>query len=275
MRPMQPPSIKTVGLVAILSLTPAAIDFSLAQASGSKLVWSDEFSGPAGAAPNSSKWGYDLGAGGWGNNELESYTSSRENSALDGRGHLVIYARMANDKFTSARLKTAGKFEIQLGRIESRIRVPFGQGIWPAFWMLGVDVNDPAVGWPTCGEIDIMENIGREPARVYGTVHGPGYSGAAGLSGHQELPTGQRFSDDFHVFAVDWTQDSITFSADGKPYHHVLKSDLPPGAKWVFDHPFFLLLNVAVGGQWPGLPDTTSTFPQQMLVDYVRVYKVN
>ena len=277
MRHLQTPAVRAVlqQSFAILSMTTSALNLNSAQASAAKLVWSDEFTGPAGAAPNPTKWGYDLGAGGWGNSELESYTSTRENSSLDGRGRLVIQARMANNEFTSARLKTAGKFEIQLGRIEARIRVPFGQGIWPAFWMLGVDVNDPAVGWPKCGEIDIMEHIGREPARVYATVHGPGYSGAAGISGHYELPSGQRFSDDFHIFAVDWTQNSLTFSVDGRPYHNVVKSALPSGAKWAFDHPFFLLLNVAVGGQWPGLPDDTTRFPQQMLVDYVRIYRVN
>jgi beta-glucanase (GH16 family) len=261
--------------IAILTLATSALNLNSKLASDARLVWNDEFSGPAGAEPNPEKWSYDLGAGGWGNSELENYTSTRENSFLDGRGHLVISARRANGKFTSARLKTAGKFETQKGRVEARIRVPFGQGIWPAFWMLGVDVNDPAVGWPNCGEIDIMEHIGREPSRVYATVHGPGYAGANGISGHSELPSGQRFSDDFHVFAVDRTQDSLNFSVDGNQYQKVMKSALPPRAKWAFDYPFYLLLNVAVGGQWPGHPDDTTRFPQQMLVDYVRIYTVN
>jgi beta-glucanase (GH16 family) len=261
-------------LGAMVVLTFALRSSGLAQVSRLQLVWSDEFSGVAGAAPDSSKWEYDVGSGKWGNQELESYTSERENSALDGKGNLVISARMAKGKFTSARLKTAGKFEIHLGRIEARIRVPFGQGIWPAFWMLGGDVDEPGVGWPKCGEIDIMENIGREAGRVYGTVHGPGYSGAAGISGHVELPAGRRFADDFHIFAVDWTEDSLSFSVDGKEYQRVVKSDIPAGAKWVFDHPFFVLLNVAVGGRWPGMPDATTRFPQELVVDYVRVYGV-
>jgi len=172
--------------------------------------------------------------------------------------------------YTSARLVTRGKFEIKYGRIEARLKVPFGQGIWPAFWMLGVDIN--TVGWPNCGEIDIMENIGREPSTVHGTLHGPGYSGGSPLTGSLTLPEGRRFTDDFHTFAVEWEPREIRFFIDDVMYQKKSTADLPAGARWVFDHPFYLLLNLAVGGNWPGYPDATTTFPQMLTVDYVRIY---
>jgi beta-glucanase (GH16 family) len=249
---------------AILFCVPAA-------AQEGKPAWSDEFDGPAGAAPDPAKWVYDLGAGGWGNKELESYTDSRANSYLDGEGHLVIKAlRTAPGKFTSARLKTQGKFSFTYGRVEARIKIPYGQGIWPAFWMLGDDIKSK--GWPDGGEIDIMENIGREPDMIHGTVHGPGYSGAHGIGKEFQIASG-RFADDYHVYAIEWTPDRIAFLVDGKTYHTVTPASLPAGAKWVYGHPFHLILNVAVGGEWPHDPDSTSVFPQEMLVDYVRVYE--
>src|ERR1017187_7491269 len=157
-----------------------------------------------------------------------------------------------------------------LGRVEARIRIPYGQGIWPAFWMLGADVKRK--GWPACGEIDIMENIGREPDTVHGTVHGPRYSGANGIGKPFQIAAG-RFTDDYHIYAVEWTPERIDFLVDGQSYHTVAPASLPAGTKWVYDHPFFLILNVAVGGGWPHNPDETSVFPQTMLVDYVRVYR--
>src|SRR5580692_4480799 len=182
-----------------------------------KLVWSDEFNGAAGAAPDSSKWVYDLGASGWGNQELETYTDSRENSFLDGKGHLVIRAlRISDGKYTSARLKTGGKFSTQYGRIEARIKLPRGQGIWPAFWMLGADVGETP--WPASGEIDIMENIGKEPALVHGTIHGPGYSGEHGIGAPFGLPGDQRVADDFHLYAVEWEPNAIRFYVDEHLY---------------------------------------------------------
>jgi beta-glucanase (GH16 family) len=233
------------------------------------LVWSDEFDGPAGTAPDATKWVYDLGASGWGNQELENYTDARENSYLDGAGNLVIESREATPgHYTSARLKTQTKFTVEYGKIEARIKVPAGQGIWPAFWMLGTEG-----GWPGGGEIDIMENIGREPSLVHATVHGPGYSGDKGISQSYNLPANQRFADDFHIFSIEWSQNNIQFFVDGHLYHTVTPASIPNGAAWVFNHPFFLLLNVAVGGSWPGNPDATSSFPQKMLVDYVRVYQ--
>jgi beta-glucanase (GH16 family) len=236
-----------------------------------QLVWSDEFNGAPGSPPDPAKWVHDLGGGGWGNQELEVYTDTRANSYLDGQGNLVIQALApAAGQYTSARLKTLGKFSTKYGRVEARMRIPYGQGIWPAFWMLGNDVA--SAGWPGCGEIDIMENIGREPGTVHATVHGPGYWGSGGIGKAFALESG-RFADDFHVYAVEWAAGRLDFFVDGNNYLTVTRASLPAGAQWVYDHPFFILLNVAVGGSWPGNPDATSVFPQQMVVDYVRVYQ--
>ena len=242
-----------------------------------KLVWSDEFNGPNGARVDSSKWVAETGGGGWGNDELEYYTSRPQNASQEN-GNLVIKvlqekytgADGVTRNYTSARLKTLGKFSQTYGRFEARIKIPRGQGIWPAFWMLGNEIENP--GWPACGEIDIMENIGKEPALVHGTIHGPGYSGGKGIGAAYELPGDQRFADDFHLFSVEWEPNAIRFYVDDHLYATRIPTDLPQGTRWVYDHPFFLLLNVAVGGGWPGNPDPTTVFPQTMLVDYVRVY---
>src|SRR5579863_4588411 len=243
-----------------------------------KLVWSDEFNGPNGSSVDPSKWVFDLGGKGWGNQELESYTNRPQNVYLRD-GNLVIQARQENytgadgvsRNHTSARLKTAGKFSQTYGRFEARIRIPFGQGLWPAFWMLGDDFGK--IGWPAAGEIDIMENIGKEPSTVHGTIHGPGYSGDGGIGAPYTLPGNRRFADDFHIYAIEWEPDTIRFYVDDDLYATRTPSNLPAGKRWVYNHPFFLLLNVAVGGNWPENPDTTTIFPQTMLVDYVRVYQ--
>jgi len=237
-----------------------------------RLIWSDEFNGGANTPPDTSKWAYDLGDGGWGNKELEVYTNSVENVFQDGNGNLVIRAvQSADGGFTSGRIKTQGKFSVEYGRIEARIKIPFGQGIWPAFWMLGTNIDQ--VGWPNCGEIDVMENIGKEPGLIHGTVHGPGYAGSSPLTSKVGLASGARFADDYHVYAVEWGRDRVAFLLDGREYYIATARELPAGTQWVFDHPFFLLLNVAVGGTWPGNPDGGSVFPQTMLVDWVRVWQ--
>ena len=244
-----------------------------------RLAWNDEFNGPAGATFDRAKWVADTGGEGWGNREREFYTTRPENVATDGAGHLVITARAEPDttkyrcwyggcRFTSARLKTQGLFDQAYGRFEARLQLPRGQGIWPAFWMLGRDIG--TVGWPASGEIDIMENIGREPNIVHGTVHGPGYSGAQGPGGADTLAA--PLADGFHVYGIEWEPAEIRWYIDGRQYWRLTPAQLPAGARWVFDHPHFLLLNVAVGGNWPGEPDATSTYPQRMLVDWVRVY---
>jgi beta-glucosidase len=243
-----------------------------------ELVWSDEFEGEAGTPVNPDNWTHEIGGHGWGNNELEYYTDRPENASLDGNGNLAIVARQeALDnylcqfeqcQYTSARLITRDHFEFTYGRVEGRLRIPYGQGIWPAFWMLGANIGSR--GWPNSGEIDIMENVGFEPYTVHGTIHGPGYSGANGIGAGftSDVP----FSDDFHVYAVEWTNTEIRWYVDGTLYNTITQEDLG-SRQWVFDHDFFILLNVAVGGYWPGVPDETTVFPQTMLVDYVRVYQ--
>lgn len=242
-----------------------------------RLVWSDEFQQPNGTQPNPSRWGYDTGGGGWGNQELESYTARTNNARIEN-GMLVIEALkeefQGNDgiprHYTSARLKTEGKFATTYGRIESRIRIPHGQGIWPAFWLLGTNIG--TVGWPTCGEVDILENIGREPNVVHSTVHGPGYSGGNGLGHAYVSPNGHPFSDDFHLYAMEWSPGVMRFLVDNQAFFTVTPASLPAGTSWVYNGPEFILLNVAVGGPWPGSPDASTVFPQKMLIDYVRVY---
>jgi len=242
------------------------------------LVWRDEFDGPSGSAVDTSKWSFDVGGKGWGNNELETYTNRAANAHVEG-GLLVIKALKETftgpdnitRNYTSARLLTKNKFSQAYGRFEARIKIPYGQGIWPAFWMLGNNID--TAHWPNCGEIDIMENIGKEPSIVHGTFHGPGYSGGSGVSASYTLPNGRKFSDDFHTFAIEWEPNVMRFYVDGHLYKTRTPADLPAGTSWVFDHPFFIILNVAVGGGWPGNPDATTVFPQQMLVDYVRVYQ--
>ncbi len=241
-------------------------------------VWQDEFNQAPGTGPDPAKWVHDLGATGWGNKELQQYTASRENcvvvndpEATGGRALVLRAVRMADGGYTSARLKTQGLFAVTHGRIEARLKLPRGQGIWPAFWMLGEGFD--RVPWPLCGEIDIMELVGHLPGTLHGSLHGPGYSGTHGLSKSTVLPGGGEFSGAYHVFAVDWQPGRIEWLLDGVAYHAVTPADLPAGATWVFDRkPFFLLLNLAVGGAWPGYPDATTQFPQEYRVDYVRVY---
>jgi len=242
------------------------------------LTWSDEFDTANGTRPDESRWVYDLGGGGWGNQELETYTSRADNAVIRD-GALVITARaehftgadgIARD-YTSARLKTQGKFSQAYGRFEARMQIPRGQGIWPAFWLLGTDIS--SVGWPQCGEVDIMENIGREPGIVHGTMHGPGYSGAAGPGTGTPSSDGKAFADASHLYAIEWEPGEIRWYVDDRLYFTRKQTDVPAGTRWVFDHEFFVLLNVAVGGAWPGNPDATTVFPQEMKVDYVRVYK--
>jgi len=244
---------------------------------GWTLTWSDEFDGPPGALPDAARWVHDVGGHGWGNQELQTYTDRGRNASLGGDGTLQIRA-FAEDfvgadgvrrAYTSARLKTLGRFDQAYGRFEARLRLPAGQGLWPAFWMMGADIEE--VGWPRCGEIDVMEHLGGDPTLVHAAVHAPlGSRDFRSASGTFTMPGG--VSNAFHVYAVEWEPGVIRFLADGILYRTVVPQDLAPGA-WVFDKPFFILLNVAVGGVWGGPPDGSTVFPQQMAVDYVRVYR--
>jgi beta-glucanase (GH16 family) len=240
-----------------------------------EITMQDEFD--TDGAPNSAIWGYDIGNGegtaagaGWGNNELEYYTNRTENVKVEN-GYLLITAKKEAYKgsaYTSAKLTTKGLFAQAYGRFEARIKLPYGQGMWPAFWLLGA--NSDEVGWPKCGEIDIMEYRGQEPTKVLGTVHGPGYSGGGSISKSYSL-LNDRFDTDFHIFGIEWGPKYINYYVDNVLYNQITPADVP--GEWVFDHPFYIILNLAVGGNFLGAPSSETVFPQTMLVDYVRVYK--
>ncbi|NEA31658.1 glycoside hydrolase family 16 protein [Streptomyces sp. SID13031] len=267
---------------AALAITSATADRKPEYVPPLAISWQDDFSEPAGTRPSPARWTFELGGEpAWGNEEWQYYTNRRENASTDGAGNLVISARkeklpgMEKCQFgscdiTSARITTKEKFDQAYGRFEARIKTPAGQGLWPAFWMMGNDIDE--VDWPGNGEIDIMEIIGKEPGTLYGTVHGPGYHSENGPGGQTSLPAGQKWSDAFHVYSVEWSPAQILWKVDGRQYLRITPANLPAGAKWVFDHEFYLLLNLAVGGVWPGPPNSATAFPAKMLVDYVRVY---
>lgn len=243
------------------------------------LVWADEFD--VAGTPDSSKWTFEIGDGtaqgipGWGNNELQYYTDRPENVKVED-GNLVITANRESymgAAYTSARVLTKGKYQTKYGRFEARIKLPWGQGLWPAFWLLGDD-NGGSVIWPEIGEIDIMEYRGQEPTITHGTIHGPGYSGGNAVTKSYEL-TNDRFDTGFHVFGVEWGPDFINYYVDDVLYNQITPNDIPAGTKWVFDsNEFYIILNVAVGGTFVGAaPDSNTVFPQTMEVDYVRVYQ--
>jgi beta-glucanase (GH16 family) len=256
---------------------PKAARTDSATKRGWVLTWRDEFDGANGSPPDPRKWVVETGGNGWGNDELEYYTSRSKNIRQEN-GNLVIEAFKekftgsdgVERNYTSARLKTEGRFTQRYGRFEARIQIPSGQGVWPAFWLLGDDFSTS--GWPKCGEIDIMESIGSEADVVKGSLHGPGYFGSNPLTSAYTLPRG-RFSEGFHVFAVEWEPEVVRFYVDDKVYATKTPNDLPAGKRWAYDHNFFVLLDLAVGGNLPGRPGDSTVFPQRMLVDYVRVYK--
>ncbi|MBK6485631.1 MAG: glycoside hydrolase family 16 protein [Gemmatimonadetes bacterium] len=249
------------------------------------LTWSDEFDGPAGGAVSALHWNAEIGDGcdagncGWGNEEKQRYTSGTENAALTGSGMLAITARRDPDgprcyygpcRYTSAKLTTRGKVTPRFGRVEARIRIPTGQGLWPAFWMLGAGF--PATKWPDCGELDIMEHHGSKPGNVSSAMHGPGYSGNAALV-HEHTPPGADFTRDFHRYAVEWDSAQVRFSVDDVVHFIVRRGEVAAPKVWAFDHPFYIILNLAVGGTFDGDPASDAVLPATMLVDYVRVYE--
>ena len=261
------------------SATPrcVATRVSLQSLPAGTLLWSDEFSGPSGAPPDPRNWAIDTGGSGFGNDELELYTSRARNVALDGRGHLAITALRetcsgdgCTRAYTSARIEGLGKHSLTYGSIRARIRLPAGQGLWPAFWALGSDVDE--VGWPGSGEIDIMENLGQAPFTAYGSIHGPAGDGASAYGLTTAVRSATSLARAFHVYGVDWSPDRLRMTLDGVPYATYTPRSLSAGQQWVFDHPFFLVLDLAVGGDWPGAPAATTPFPATMLVDWVRVY---
>ena len=216
-------------------------------------------------------WNYDLGGGGWGNNELETYTNNTKNSFVTSGGYLVLEARQepyGSVNYTSARMLTMGKQDFTYGRIDVRAKLPKGQGIWPAIWMLGSNIA--STPWPACGEIDMMELLGNQPNKVYGTAHWSNGGQNAQLGGSHTMPSGD-FSQAFHVFSIGWDSSKIDWYIDNQKYFTAPKSSMV--GTYPFDNPFFIILNIAVGGSWPGNPDGTTVFPQRMIVDYIRVYQ--
>lgn len=269
----------TAGFISFVSLgsTSPALAGATSRTNRATTTFADEFEGPAGRAVDPARWQTETGNSA-NNHERQYYTPGNANAALDGVGHLAITARKENPggyqcwygpcQYTSARLNTAGRFSQAYGHFEARMRMPRGQGMWPALWMLGTDYG--TVGWPASGEIDIVENVGFEPGTVHSTVHGPGYSGANAVGTSYTLSGGRAFADAFHTFALDWSPHRMSWSVDGRVYNRRTPADLE-GKPWVFEKPFFLVLDLAVGGYWPGDPDASTVFPQQLLVDYVRV----
>jgi len=277
-----PKILKTVALSLLM------ITFLVACAGGQSgwtLVWSDEFNGPNGAAPDASKWTYDTGGGGFGNGEIQTYCApgssaspcdaSNPNIFQDGNGNLVIQARNSGGNWTSGRMKTQGLVQFQYGRIEARMKLPVGAGLWPAFWMLGVDIS--SVGWPQSGEQDIMEWVqSYGPNVTSSTIHGPGYSGGNGVGRTTTFANGGRTDDaGYHVYGVIWSPDEMQFYRDDftQPFFTVTPSTPGVNGQWVFNAPFFILMNLAIGGGgFPGFTDSTTPTTATVLVDYVRVY---
>ncbi|MFN0283552.1 MAG: family 16 glycosylhydrolase [Kineosporiaceae bacterium] len=236
-----------------------------------RLVWSDEFEGPAGTPPDPARWTHDTGDGGWGNDELQRYTDSTRNARLDGRGALEIVARVEQTgrsrRYTSARITTRRSFTPRYGRFEARLRLPGGRGIWPAFWLNGIC----ATGWPDCGEVDVMESVDEVPRTVRSRIHGPGPSYRSGIG--RDWRVRSRLDEGFHVYGVEWTPDHAAFTFDGVEYSRVERARLAAGEVWALDNDAYLILNVAVGGSWPGDPTPQTRFPTRLKVDWVRCYQ--
>jgi beta-glucanase (GH16 family) len=280
-RPVRLPALALIGAALAVLAAPKPVSAQWT------LVWADEFNGANGAAPDPSKWTYDTGGGGFGNGELQTYCAPGSNASpcsaantnifQNGAGQVVIRARNSGGTWTSGRMKTQGVAEFQYGRIEARLKLPVGAGLWPAFWMLGTNIG--SVGWPQCGEQDIMEWVPQyTPTTTSSTLHGPGYSGQNGIGRSFTFPNGGRVDDgSFHVYGVVWSPNQMQFYRDDvtHPFFTFTPSNIPGGTQWVYNHPFFLLLNLAVGGGFPGNPDSSTPNPALMLVDYVRVYQAS
>lgn len=246
---------------------------------GRTLIWSDEFAGPAGAFNSAARWTFATGGNGWGNNELQCYTNSRKNSATNGQGQLVISAVRTWghrcdggtwNRWTSARITTQKKFTVTHGRLVIRAKLPAGAGAWPAFWALGA--NLPTVGWPRAGEIDVMEFTGNRPTVTTSAVHAARTNGTHWYS-TRTAPSSKTLTSQFHVYAVDWTSRSMTFSRDGITTGQITRAEVTKWATWPFDKPFFLLVNLAMGGTYAGNVPSTLTSTQRYVIDYVRVYR--
>jgi len=269
-------SLHTIGIAIAIGVLAISCDSSDEVYSPERwaLTRSDEFEGDEGTPPDPTLWTYDIGGDGWGNQQLEYNTDRIENVSLDGEGHLRIRAieePYEGNEYTSGRITTQGLFEQKYGRFEARMKLPEGAGLWPAFWMLGANIEEAP--WPECGEIDIMEYQGQRPARMFGTLHGPGYSGGAAIGYDFELEDGETFADDFHLFAIEWDPGRVTFLVDDEVYNIIRSTDITWRGDWVFTNEFFMILNLAVGGTLGGPVGVDTQFPADMLIDYVRVYE--
>ena len=267
-------SIKGLPLIALFFLVlGCATEETQTVVNFTEITMQDEFD--TNGAPNPAIWGYDIGTGenGWGNSELQYYTDRPENITVNN-GYLIITANQEDfngSGYTSARILTKGKFEQKYGRFEARMRLPYGKGMWPAFWMLGANIDSNP--WPACGEIDIMENAGSAPTIISGAVHGPGYFGGSPILKEYDLEN-DRFDTGFHIFGIEWGPEYINYYVDDVLYNQITPDDVT--GEWVFDNgPFFIIINLAVGGLFDGPPNADTVFPQTMLIDYVRVYKNN
>lgn len=265
--------IKGVVILSTILLTiGCSTDEKQTVVTKTKLILEDNFN--TDGVLNSDIWSFDIGTGpngdGWGNNELQYYTDRPENIKVED-GMLKITAikeLYLGSPYTSAKIITKGKVNQKYGRIEARIKMPWGKGLWPAFWMLGADIDDNP--WPNAGEIDIVEYLGHQPTKILGTVHGPGYSGGASISKSYTLTKG-RFDTDFHVFGIEWGENYINYYVDDVLYNQITPEDVP--GEWVFNKPYYIILNMAVGGNLPGSPNADTSFPQTMLIDYIRIYE--
>lgn len=282
-------SVFALGILSMSLFLGCNLDETQEVATRTNLVWADEFDQDG--APNPQNWNFELGDGttqgipGWGNNELQYYTDRPENVKVEN-GMLVITAReefFEGSNYTSARLTTRGLLDQKYGRFEARIKLPYGKGYWPAFWLLGVpetiiiDGEEVEEEWPLIGEIDIMEYVGDEPTTTFSTIHGPEYSAGESISKDYILEN-NRFDTEFHIFGVEWSPNQISFYVDDVLYHTLTPEDVEDETEgdgvWVFnDRPFYIILNMAVGGTLPGNPNAETVFPQRMVVDYVRVYE--
>lgn len=236
-------------------------------------IWEDQFEGEFQSPPNPEFWEHDIGGDGWGNNQLEYNTDSIENVRLSGNGTLEIIAQreeFQGNQYTSGRIKTQHLLENGYGRYEARIRLPEGEGLWPAFWLLGADIDDGQI-WPSCGEIDILEMRGDDPFKIHGTIHGPGYAGVDSIGGTFESENS--IADDFHIFRVDFDPGYISWYVDDQLYLTITEGNIPSNSAWVFDHDFFMILNLAVGGNYLSDPTPEANFPKKMEIDYVRIYE--
>ena len=266
--------IYTLSIISVIILSCSTDDKQQVVNHYTNLVFQEEFN--TNTPLNTNIWNFDIGKGPdpsnpWGNNEQQYYTNRPENIKIED-GKLIITARRETymgSSFTSARINTKGKFEKKYGRFEARMKMPRGRGLWPAFWLLGNDISQ--VNWPQCGEIDIMEYRGQEPTTTIGSIHGPGYSGGNAISKSYTLPN-DRFDTGFHIFGIEWGADFINYYVDNVLFYQIKKEDVKNG-DWVFDKPFFIILNLAVGGNFVGNPNAETPFPQSLEIDYIRFYE--